>query len=245
VVEALKAIDDPSDAVAVVAALKSISSASRTASSSTRRGRRSFRGTGDRPGVVSALPGRAALRPSPQRAARRASPPRFRSVRVAADVRGRRERAVVNPVQASRTWSDPLLRARSRPRGLSFREAVARLVRRTQDDAPEPGAFTRRNRRGAPDDAPPAKGPSSTSSYSRTLGLREAKPRRKLRRLERAGGRFGVRLGLGGGTVGSARLSEVEAEEKVRLEAELRRLLYVASPARRRRWSSRGSGDER
>ena len=231
VVEALKAIDDPSDAVAVVAALKSI-----------------LFGVSDRVLLDAAEAGVRFGEPAtvPE------SSPLFQAVRLFARLHSERHGrgvaatlsdlfasrqtfaavengAVVNPVQGLANLERLLSFAHGLDReGLSFREAVARLVRRTQDDAPEPGAFTEEIDAVRLMTLHRAKGLEFDVVVLADLGLRETKPRRKASVVcERAGGRFGVRLGLGGGTVGSARLSEVEAEEKVRLEAELRRLLYV------------------
>ena len=112
--------------------------------------------------------------------------------------------------------------------GLSFREAVARLVRRTREDAPEPGAFTEETDAVRLMTLHRAKGLEFDVVVLADLGVRETRPRRKPSVVcERAGGRFGVRLGFAKGTVGTARLSEVEAEEALRVKAELRRLLYV------------------
>ena len=138
--------------------------------------------------------------------------------------------AVVNPLQAVANLERLLVLARELDReGLSFRDAVARLRRRTAEDGPEPAARA--------DEADAvrlltlhkAKGLEFPVVVLADLGLKEQRRRTRRARVvcERAGGRYGVRLLFGGIRVGTARLTEVEAGDEERQEGETRRLLYV------------------
>ncbi|HSB35273.1 MAG TPA: 3'-5' exonuclease, partial [Thermoanaerobaculia bacterium] len=230
-VEALKAVDDPSDGVAVVAALKSLlfGLSDRVLLDAAEAGVR----FGDPESVPDASP----LFPAMQLLARLHRERHGRGVAATlSDLFASRQTfaaiengAVVQPVQGLANLERLLAFARDLDReGLSFREAVSRLVRRTLEDAPEPGAFTEETDAVHLMTLHRAKGLEFDVVVLANLGLRETKPRRKAPVVcERAAGRFGVRLGFGAGMVGTARLHEVEEEEKARLDAEIRRLLYV------------------
>lgn len=231
-VQALRAIDDPSDSIAVVATLKSV-----------------VFGVSDRLLLEAAEAGARFDDP----ATIEESSPLFPAIRLL--LRLHRERhsrpfaatlsdllasrqalaaiengAVVHPVQGLANLERLLAFARDLDRqGLTFRDSVARLVRRTEEEAGEPAAFTEERDAVRLMTLHKAKGLEFDVVVLADFGLKKAngsgKPPAVL--CERAGGRFGVRLAFGNTTVRSARFSEVEAGDSIRREAETRRLLYV------------------
>ncbi|HQR67743.1 MAG TPA: 3'-5' exonuclease, partial [Thermoanaerobaculia bacterium] len=112
---------------------------------------------------------------------------------------------------------------------LSFRQAVERLRRRTEQDGPEPAARVEEVDAVRLMTLHKAKGLEFPVVVLADLGLREQKRRGQKAAVvcEKAGGRYGVRLGFGGLAVGTARLTEVEEQDEARQAAENRRLLYV------------------
>ena len=232
ILAALAAVDDPSDAISVVAALKSVlfgaSDAELLAAAES----------GVRFDDLAAVPPDSPLGPAAGllvrlHAGRHARPLAETLADLLASthaVTSVENGAVVNPVQGVANLERLLVLARDLDReGLSFREATARLRRRIEEDAPEPAA------RVEEDDAVrlmtlhKAKGLQFPVVVLADLGLKEQKRRgpRAAVLCEKAGGRFGVRLRFGGLSVGTARLSEVEEQDEERQEAEMRRLLYV------------------
>ena len=138
--------------------------------------------------------------------------------------------AVVHPLQGLANLERLLAFVRDLDReGLSFPEAVARVVRRTDEEAAEPAAFTEESEAVRLMTLYKAKGLEFDVVVLADFGL---KPRNG------AGGvpplvwdlssrRFGTRLGFGAGLVRSARFTEVEETDRLRRDEEVRRLLYV------------------
>ncbi len=232
VIAALSAIDDPGDAVSVVAAFKSVlfSASDLELLEAAESGLR----FDDLPAFPEGSPLRTAasllLRLHDRRHDRPLAETLLDLLLSTQALAAAENEAVVNPLQAAANLERLLVLARDLDReGLSFREAVARLRRRTEEDGPEPAA------RAEEDDAVrlmtlhKAKGLEFPVVVLADLGLKEQKRRgpRASVVCEKAGGRFGVRLRFGAVRVGTARLSEVEKGDEMRQEAETRRLLYV------------------
>ena len=232
VVQALRAVDDPSDAIAVVAALKSVlfgvpDDALLDAAVS-----------GASFGDPSTFGESSPLYPAMQLLYRLHRERHARPVAATlADLLAARQTfaavengAVANSVQGLANLERLLAFARDlEHEGLSFREAVRRFLRRTEEEAPEPTAFTEETDAVRLMTLHRAKGLEFPVVVLADFGLKErtgSKPK-PLVVFERAGGRFAVRLAAGGRTIGTARLAEVEAAEELRLAAEERRLLYV------------------
>jgi ATP-dependent helicase/nuclease subunit A len=231
-VQALRAIDDPSDGIAVVATLKSV-----------------LFGVSDRVLLDAVEAGARFDDPAEMRE----SSPLFPAIRLLLRLHGERlarplaatladllasrqalaaieNGAVVHPVQGLANLERLLSLARDLDRqGLTFREAVGRLARRAEQDAGEPAAFTEEKDAVRLMTLHKAKGLEFDVVVLADFGLKPlnggGEPPAIL--CERAGGRFGVHLAFGNTTVCSARFSEVESADSIRREAEARRLLYV------------------
>ncbi len=233
VVAALRAIDDPSDSVATVAALKSflfgltdveLLDASEAGTLFDEPGTAPSEGP-----VAAALAFLGSLR------ARRLARPLAETLldllatrRVLAAVENG---AVVNGLQASANLDRLLVLARALDaEGLPFREAVARLGLRLEEKVPEPRAFEE------DDDAVrlltlhKAKGLEFDTVVVAGLGFRDREKVAARRSLfyDRAGGTLALRLPVAGVTVGTPGLRFVAAADELRQRAEEKRLLYVA-----------------
>jgi ATP-dependent exoDNAse (exonuclease V) beta subunit len=255
-VQALRAIDDPSNGIAVVAALKSV-----------------LFGVSDRLLLDAAEAGARFDDP----ATLEESSPLFPAIRLLHRLhRGRHARpfaatladllasrqalasiengAVVHPVQGLANLERLLAFARDLDRqGLTFRESVDRIVRQTEGDAAEPAAFTEESDAVRLMTLHKAKGLEFDVVVLADFGLKRlnggGEPPAIL--WERAGGLFGVRLKFGDRVVRSARFAEVEAADAIRREAEVRRLLYVGFTRAReslvvswfRKWRFKKDGD--
>ena len=138
--------------------------------------------------------------------------------------------AVVHPVQGLANLERLLAFARDLDRqGLTFRDSVARLVRRTEEDAAEPAAFTEERDAVRLMTLHKAKGLEFDVVVLADFGLKRANGARRAARgpLRKGGGPFRRPPRFGSRDVRSARFSEVEAADSIRREAETRRLLYV------------------
>ncbi|HQR47013.1 MAG TPA: 3'-5' exonuclease, partial [Thermoanaerobaculia bacterium] len=232
VVAALTAIDDPGDAVSVVAALKSllfgISDVELLDTAES----------GVRFEDLSSLPAGSPLRAAADllrrlhetRHARPFAETLADLLRATQALASAENGAVVNPQQAAANLERLLVLARDLDRErLSFRQAVERLRRRTEQDGPEPAARVEEVDAVRLMTLHKAKGLEFPVVVLADLGLREQKRRGQKAAVvcEKAGGRYGVRLGFGGLAVGTARLTEVEEQDEARQAAENRRLLYV------------------
>ncbi len=231
-VQTLRAIDDPSDGIAVVAALKSV-----------------FFGVSDRLLLDAAESG---VRFEDPKSVKETSPV-FPAIDLL--VRLHRERharpvaatlsdllasrqvlaaiengAVVHPVQGLANLERLLAFARELDRqGLTFHESVVRIARRTKEEAAEPGAFTEESDAVRLMTLYKAKGLEFDVVVLADFGLKgiDGSAGSPAIVWERAGGLFGVRLAFGNRNVRSARFARIEAADAVRRRAETRRLLYV------------------
>ena len=211
VVAALRAVDDPSDGIATVAALKSFlfgltdvelldaaESGARLDDPATRAGPWARRRSALVPLLAPRAPARAPSRRDAPRPPRRA--PRLRR---------RRNGAVVNPLQAAANLERLLVLARALDaEGLPFREAVSRLASRLEGGPAEPRAFEEKDdavrlltlhkskglefdivvvaeprlpRPRRPPAAPDASSTSGAGGDARAPGLRRRSPRRDAR----------------------------------------------------------------
>ncbi|MBK9375832.1 MAG: UvrD-helicase domain-containing protein [Holophagales bacterium] len=233
VVAALRAVDDPSDSVATVAALKSFLFGLTDVEllDASEAGTRF-----DEPATAPAEgPVAAALACLGSLRARRLHRPLAETLldllttrRVLAAVENG---AVVNGLQASANLDRLLVLARALDaEGLPFREAVARLGLRLEEKVPEPRAFEE------DDDAVrlltlhKAKGLEFDTVVVAGLGFRDREKVASRRSLfyDRAGGTLALRLPVAGLVVGTPGLRFVAAADELRLRAEEKRLLYVA-----------------
>ncbi len=233
VVAALRAVDDPSDSVSTVAALKSFLFGLTDielldASEAGTRFDDPATAPSDGP-VAEALAFLASLR------TRRLSRPLAETLldlltarqALAAVENG----AVVNGLQASANLDRLLVLARALDaEGLPFRKAVARLGLRLEEKVPEPRAFEE------DDDAVrlltlhKAKGLEFDTVVVAGLGFRDREKVAARRSLfyDRAGGTLALRLSVAGVPVGTPGLRFVAAADELRQRAEEKRLLYVA-----------------
>ncbi|MBK6403625.1 MAG: PD-(D/E)XK nuclease family protein [Holophagales bacterium] len=233
VVAALRAVDDPSDSVATVAALKSFLFGLTDVEllDASEAGTRF-----DEPATAPAEgPVAAALACLGSLRARRLHRPLAETLldllttrRVLAAVENG---AVVNGLQASANLDRLLVLARALDaEGLPFREAVARLGLRLEEKVPEPRAFEE------DDDAVrlltlhKAKGLEFDTVVVAGLGFRDREKVASRRSLfyDRAGRHLALRLPVAGLVVGTPGLRFVAAADELRLRAEEKRLLYVA-----------------
>ena len=232
VVQALKAIDDPSDGIAVVAALKSFlfGVSDRLLLDAAESGVR----FDDPDKVVESSP----LHPAIQLLRRLHRERHARTVAATlSDLLASRQAlaaiengAVVHPVQGLANLERLFAFARDLDRqGLTFHESVARIVRRAEEEAGEPAAFTEESDAVRLMTLYKAKGLEFDVAVLADFGLKEMdrKGNEPLVLCERAGGRFGVQLPLGGTTIRTARFAEVEEADRLRRDEENRRLLYV------------------
>ena len=232
VVQALRAVDDPSDGIATAAALKSF-----------------LFGLTD-PELLDAVESGLRLDAEPPAAA--AGPvaealgllSRLRSARHArplaetvldlldsraafAAVRGG---AFVHPPQAEANLERLVVLARELDsEGLSFREAVARLAARLPQVQAEPRAFEERADAVRLLTLHKAKGLEFDVVVLADLGFKQPEAAGRDSRLlyERGGGRWAVRASFAGRRIGSPGLASVEDGSSRRQRAEDRRLLYV------------------
>ena len=239
VVAALRAVDDPSDGISTVAALKSFLFGLTdvelldAAEDGTR-----FDDPSTAPAsgpVGEALAALAALR------ARRLERPvaetlldLLSSRRALAAVENG---AVVNPLQAAANLERMLVLARGLDaEGLSFREAIARLALRLEERTPEPRAFEEDEDAVRLLTLHKSKGLEFDTVVVAGLGFRdrEKAAARQALLYNRAGGTLGVRAPFGGTTVGTPGLKIVAEWDALRRRAEEKRLLYVALTRPRR-----------
>ena len=232
VVEAMKAVDDPSDGIAAVAALKSVlfGISDRVLLDAAESGVRFDR--------LDDVPGGSPLRPAASLLTRLHRERHGRSAAATlADLFASRQTraaieagAVVNPLQGLANLERLVAFVREADReGLSFRETVQRLVRLREDETFEPNAFAEERDAVRLMTLYKAKGLEFDVVVLADLGLKEKDRggRPPLVVCERAAGRFAVRLRFGTLLAGSPRFSEVEEADRLRREEELRRLLYV------------------
>jgi ATP-dependent helicase/nuclease subunit A len=233
VVEALKAVDDPSDGIAAVAALKSLlfGISDRVLLDAAESGVRFDR--------LDLVPEGTPLFPAASLLTRLHRERHGRSAAATlADLLAARQTvaavesgAVVNPAQGLANLERLLAFVRGGDReGLGFREVVARLVRVQKDPEFEPSAFAEERDAVRLMTLHRAKGLEFDVVVLADFGLKETNRRGgrpSLAFCERAAGRFAVRLRFGPEFVRSARFGEVEESDRLRREEEVRRLLYV------------------
>jgi ATP-dependent helicase/nuclease subunit A len=139
--------------------------------------------------------------------------------------------AVVNPLQASANLERLLVLARELDaEGLPFREAVARLSLRLGERTAEPRAFEEDEDAVRLLTLHKSKGLEFDTVVVASLGFRDrvrAAPRKQLL-YDYAGGTLAFRVPLGGRSLGTPGLRIVEGRDDLRCRAEEKRLLYVA-----------------
>ncbi len=233
VVAALRAVDDPSDSVATVAALKSFLFGLTDvelldASEAGARFDEPETVLPDGP-VGEALSYLASLRAS--RLSRPLTETLLDLLSARQALAAVENGAVVNGLQASANLDRLLVLARALDaEGLPFREAVARLGLRLEEKVPEPRAFEE------DDDAVrlltlhKAKGLEFDTVVVAGLGFRDREKVAARRSLfyDRAGGTLALRLSVAGISIGTPGLRFVAAADELRQRAEEKRLLYVA-----------------
>ncbi len=233
VVAALRAVDDPSDGISTVAALKSFLFGLTdvelldAAEAGTR-----FDDPATAPAsgpvaeslaFLSSLRSRRLERPLAETllellAARRA----FAAVE---------NGAVVNPLQASANLERLLVLARGLDaEGLPFREAVARLSLRLEERTAEPRAFEEDEDAVRLLTLHKSKGLEFDTVVVASLGFRDRDRAASGRSLlyDHAGGLLAFRVPLGGRSLGTPGLRIIEGRDDLRRRAEEKRLLYVA-----------------
>ncbi|MFN7986822.1 MAG: UvrD-helicase domain-containing protein [Thermoanaerobaculia bacterium] len=233
VVAALRSLDDPSDGVATVAALKSFlfSLTDVELLDAAEAGTR-FDDPATAPAagpVAEALAVLATLR------ARRHARPVAETLLALLSARRAfaavESGAVVNPLQASANLERLLVLARALDaEGLSFRDAVARLALRLEERTPEPRAFEEDEDAVRLLTLHKAKGLEFDTVVVASLGFRDRDRAGSRQQLvyDRAGGTLGFRVPISGVTVGTPGLRLVEGADELRRRAEEKRLLYVA-----------------
>ncbi|MBK9091033.1 MAG: UvrD-helicase domain-containing protein [Holophagales bacterium] len=233
VVAALRAVDDPSDGISTVAALKSFLFALTDVEllDAAETGTRFDDPTtapdsgpvGDALAFLSSLRSRRLERPLAETllellAVRRA---------LAAVENG----AVVNPLQASANLERLLVLARGLDaEGLPFREAVARLSLRLEERTAEPRAFEEDEEAVRLLTLHKSKGLEFDTVVVASLGFRDRDRAGTNQKVfyNRAGGMLAFKVPLGGETIGTPGLRVVEGWDALRRRAEEKRLLYVA-----------------
>jgi len=139
--------------------------------------------------------------------------------------------AVVNPLQASANLERLLVLARSLDaEGLPFREAVARLSLRLEERTAEPRAFEEDEDAVRLLTLHKSKGLEFETVVVAGLGFRDRERAASGRSLlyDHAGGLLAFRVPLGGRSLGTPGLRIVEGRDDLRRRAEEKRLLYVA-----------------
>ena len=233
VVAALRALDDPSDGVAVVAALKSfLFGLNDVELLDAAEGGARFDDPAAAPAagpVAEAFALLAALR-----AGRHARPLAETLLELLAARRALasvENGAVVNPLQASANLERLLVLARELDaEGLSFREAVARLSLRLEERTAEPRAYEEDENAVRLLTLHKSKGLEFETVVVASLGFRdrERAAARQTLLYDRAGGNLAFRLSFGGVSLGTPGLRLVESADALRQRAEEKRLLYVA-----------------
>jgi len=139
--------------------------------------------------------------------------------------------AVVNPLQASANLERLLVLARGLDaEGLPFREAVARLSLRLAERTAEPRAFEEDEDAVRLLTLHKSKGLEFDTVVVASLGFRDRERAASGRSLlyDHAGGLLAFRVPLGGRSLGTPGLRIVEGRDDLRRRAEEKRLLYVA-----------------
>jgi ATP-dependent helicase/nuclease subunit A len=139
--------------------------------------------------------------------------------------------AVVNPLQATANIERLLVLARGLDaEGLAFREAVARLTLRLEERVSEPRAFEEDEDAVRLLTIHKAKGLEFEVVVVASMGFRnrELVGRNQILFHDRSSGRIALRLSLRGVTCGTPGLTMVAGADGLRLLAEEKRLLYVA-----------------
>jgi ATP-dependent helicase/nuclease subunit A len=233
VVQALRAIADPADGIATAAALKSLLFGLTDVEllEAVESGLR-LDAPPDEP--VAGPVGEALALLARLRAARQARP-LAETVLDLLDSRSvfpaLRGGAVVHPAQAEANLERLVVLARALDaEGLSFREAVSRLVSRLEAVQAEPRAFEEKADAVRLLTLHKSKGLEFDVVVLADLGFKQPEAAGRKRRLfyERSGGRWAVRASFSGARAGSPGFRYVEERDALRLRAEERRLLYVA-----------------